>query len=153
MASDGFFGIPVPAASRRAHVLAAGVLWSLAGTGLLAAGGYWVTRSRPITFVPVLGLSLGLGLLKARLILDGAAGRIVDRIESRGDGRCLGGFLSWRSWLLVAAMILLGRALRASPLPVLARGAIYTAIGAAILIASRRLWAGSGSRRPAGPAT
>ena len=125
-------------------------MWSLAGMALLAVGGRWVFQSRPAEAWPVLGLSLAVGFLKARFILDRVAKRIIERIESRGDGRCLGGFLSWKSWLLVAAMILLGRALRASPLPVLARGAIYAAIGAALLVASRRLWEHRGGRQSVG---
>jgi hypothetical protein len=140
MAWPTFLRAPVPTASRRTHLFAAGIMWSLAGTGLCLAGGHWIFQSRSQSAVLVLLLALAVGFAKARFVLDRTAGRIIERIESRGDGRCLGGFLSWKSWLLVAAMILLGRLLRASPLPLLARGAIYLAIGAALLVASRRLW-------------
>jgi uncharacterized membrane protein len=115
-------------------------MWSLAGCGLLTAGCIWIFESRSPAAIPVLLLALAAGALKARYVLDRTARRTTARIESRGDGRCLGGFLSWKSWLLVAAMILLGRLLRASPLPLLARGGIYAAIGSALLIASRTLW-------------
>ncbi len=148
MALRGLLHVPVPAASRRIHILAAGMMWSVAGSGLLVAGCVWIFRSRSPAAVPVLLLALAAGAVKARLVLDGAAKKITARIESRGDGRCLGGFLSWKSWLLVAAMILLGRLLRASPLPLIARGGVYAAIGAALLIASRMLWI---SRRPRSP--
>jgi hypothetical protein len=47
---------------------------------------------------------------------------------------------------LVAAMILLGRLLRASPVPLIVRGGIYAAIGSALLFASRRLWASRRNR-------
>lgn len=151
MAPFRLLRVPVPAASRRTHVLAAGIMWSLVGTGILAAGCVWIFRSRSPAAVPVLLLAFAAGAAKARIVLDRAAREIMARIESRGDGRCLGGFLSWKSWLLVATMILLGRALRASPLPLIVRGGIYAAIGAALLIASRSFWLGRRGRSIDGP--
>jgi hypothetical protein len=132
--------VPTPAASRGTHLLAAALLWSLVGTGLIAVGVHWVMASHAHHALLVLPLAGGIGWLKARLFLDRTARRIVRRIEERGDGRCLGGFLSWKSWLLVLCMILLGRALRLSPLPLLWRGGIYAAIGTALLVASRVVW-------------
>jgi len=129
-----------PAASRRAHLVAAAILWTAAGAGLLTAGALWIASARAAVAVPSLAAALAAGVLKGRFVLDGAALRIAARIEARGDGRCLGGFLSWRSWLLVALMVAFGRVLRASPLPVPLRGAIYAAIGAGLLVASARFW-------------
>ena len=134
--------VPKPAASSRAHLFAAALMWSAAGGALLSVGALWVLTAPARTAAPYLLLALSAGLAKARFLLDGSARRIVRRIEERGDGRCLGGFLSWRSWLLVAAMMVLGRLLRSSPLPVPLRGAIYAAIGTALLAASARVWAG-----------
>jgi len=129
-----------PTASIRTHLFAAGLMWSLAGLGLCTAGTIWMAMARSHWFAPLVALALIVGVFKARFVLDRTAARIVRRIEERGDGRCLGGFLSWKSWCLVAAMMILGRLLRASPLPLLARGGIYLAIGAALLVASRRVW-------------
>lgn len=131
--------------------MAAAMMWSLAGAGILAAGCSWIFRSGSPASVPVLVLALATGAAKARFVLDRTARRILTRIESRGDGRCLGGFLSWKSWLLVVAMVLLGRVLRASPLPLIARGGVYAAIGAGLLIASRSLWMGRRERSAGGP--
>ena len=133
--------IPAPSAPRRTHLLAAGILWSAAGAGLAVTGARWILASPSSYAVPVLLATVAAGLLKAHFVLDGAARRIVERIEARGDGRCLGGFLSWRSWAVVIFMMIAGRALRASPLPLLARGGLYAAVGVALLGASRRLWA------------
>lgn len=133
--------IPAPAASRRAHLLAAALLWTAAGLGLMTAGTVWMLAAPPAVAAAAWALAIVAGALKARFVLDRMARRIADRIEERGDGRCLGGFLSWKSWALVVLMMLLGRGLRASPLPVPVRGAIYAAIGTALLVASRRVWA------------
>ncbi|MDM7917124.1 MAG: hypothetical protein ACE15D_10055 [Candidatus Eisenbacteria bacterium] len=132
--------VPVPAASRGTHLLAAAVLWTVVGAGLSAAGIAWMIGSRSPLAVPQLAGALAAGLLKARFVLKRAGAKTVTRIERRGDGRCLGGFLSWRSWLLVLSMIALGRLLRASPLPSLWRGAIYLAIGVALSAASLPIW-------------
>lgn len=96
----------------------------------------WTTELR----IPLALAAIFLGFVKARLVLRRSARKVADRIERRGDGRCIGGFLSWKTWLLVLAMILLGRALRASPLPVSIRGAVYAAVGVALLTASHLLW-------------
>jgi hypothetical protein len=132
---------PVPAASRATHLLAAGGMWSLVGLALFTAGTIWILRSGSSWALPILVLAGLLGWVKARYVLRRTAERTVRRIEERGDRRCLGGFLSWKSWLLVLAMMLLGRWLRKSPLPILWRGLIYAAIGAALFLASLRIWA------------
>jgi hypothetical protein len=143
--------MPVPAASRATHLLAAGSMWTLVGLALFTAGTIWIVRSGSTWALPVLVLSVFLGWLKARLVLRRTAERTVRRIEERGDDRCLGGFLSWKSWLLVLCMMLLGRWLRRSSLPILWRGLIYAAIGAALFLASLRIWAHRRRRGVASP--
>lgn len=129
-----------PAASARAQLLAAGCVWTLVGSGLLAAGLYW-SRSFPRPeFLLLIATAACLGLLKARIALARTARRITDRICRRGDGRCLGGFLSWRMWLFAASMILLGRVLRASPLPVPVIAFVYQTVGVALLIGAISFW-------------
>jgi hypothetical protein len=115
-------------------------MWTLAGLGLCTAGTIWMTVSRSRWLAPAAAIAVVAGALKGRFILERAAERIIGRITRRGDGWCIGGFLSWRAWCLVATMMVLGRLLRMSPLPLLPRGAIYLAIGVALLFASRRLW-------------
>jgi hypothetical protein len=129
-----------PIASPRTQLMASALMWSLAGTGLCVAGAAWTLGAHERHAVLVLAAAAVAGALKAHFLLRKTAGRIVQRIIERGDGHCIGGFLSWKSWLLVAAMILLGRFLRRSPLPIVWRGAIYFAIGTALLSASRVTW-------------
>jgi hypothetical protein len=80
------------------------------------------------------------GLVKSRLILDPSCARIAARIEARGSGRCIGGFLSVQSWLLVGAMAVGGRLLRSVPevRPVVA--VVYVAVGVGLVVSSRGLW-------------
>jgi hypothetical protein len=104
----------------------AGVSWIIAGS------------LNPADLVMILA-GLLLGGAKARFILDRTALKIADRIGARGEGRCVGGFLSLRSWFLVLMMIALGRLLR-SFLPSPLAGILYTTIGSGLLFSSRLAW-------------
>jgi len=130
-----------PRASSRVQLLLAAAMWFVVGAALLTAGARWTLAAfGGGAGVAVLALGLGAGLLKGRFVLDRAAGKIADRIAARGDGRCLGGFLSLRSWLLVALMSGAGRLLRGGLLPHAVVGPLYAAIGAALLFSSRIPW-------------
>ena len=116
------------------------LLWTLVGLGLCAAGLTWILQwAGPVGLLYAAPCVL-LGLLKALLTLDEVARRTLGRIEARGDSRCALGFLSARSWLLVVAMMALGRLLRASPVPRSDLGFVYVAVGSGLLMASRTLW-------------
>jgi hypothetical protein len=115
-------------------------MWTVVGSVLIIVGTRWATRGGVRPALPFLALAAVIGWLKGRYVLSRSAVRIARRIEVRGDDRCLGGFLSWKSWILVASMMILGRLLRMSPLPVLYRGLIYSAIGVALLSGGITLW-------------
>ncbi|MCP4593705.1 MAG: hypothetical protein GY842_23465 [bacterium] len=129
-----------PSASRRTHLLLASFMWTVVGSLLFYFGARWVLRAG--TTYPHLQIAAAavVGVLKARLVLDRTARRVVERIRARGDGRCLGGFVSFRTWALILGMVLLGRVLRGGILPVHVVGLLYTAIGVALLYGSRNYW-------------
>jgi hypothetical protein len=122
-------------------VFLAAAMWTAVGGGLLFSGARWITGDR-LTFdgTGLLLAGVAAGLVKSRLVLDRTAAKILSRIASRGEGRCLGGFLSLRSWLLVLGMILLGRVLRGGVLPTPAVGVLYVAIGTGLIASSRIAW-------------
>ena len=117
-------------------------MWSTVGAILLLVGTRWVVGEGANDAGWLIALGVVGGILKARFVLGRAARRIADRIRIRGDGRCIGGFLALRSWALVAVMAVGGRLLREGVVPRLVAGFVYTAIGAALLLASIRLWQG-----------
>ena len=132
-----------PRAAGRTQLLLAAGLWSVVGAALLAAGSRWTVQAfGPGAGAPALAIALAAaaGLLKGRFVLDRAAARIADRIVARGDGRCAGGFLSLRSWLLVALMSGAGGLLRGGLLPHAAVGPLYVAVGAGLIFSSRIAW-------------
>lgn len=130
-----------PRGSRRLQVLLAGAMWSLVGAGLLAAGTVWIAGDGLAGLdALLLAASVALGWFKSKFLLDKSAHKIVDRITRRGEGGCLGGFLSPGSWGLVLMMIILGRLLRHTLPPVVA-GCLYIAVGTGLLRSSRLPWA------------
>jgi hypothetical protein len=129
-----------PAAPARLHLLLAAGMWTVVGALLLFFGTRWLlagTRSHAL-----LWLALGIvgGGLKGHFALKRSARSMIARIRKRGDGRCIGGFLSWRSWLLVALMATAGRVLRGGLLPEGIVGFIYALVGTALLLATGQLW-------------
>lgn len=129
-----------PAASVQSHLLLAATTWTLVGAALLVIGLAW---DRPVRWpwgVILPAAAAGLGLLKFRLVLRKTASRIVHRIRSRGDERCLGGFISWRMWLGVGVMMALGRLLRGGVLPQPVPAFVYQTVGVALLAGAIILW-------------
>ena len=136
-----------PAASIRTHLLLAALMWSVVGTLLLAFGMDWTLVSLGARAWLAAALGLLVGQLKAHFVLRHAAARMIARIEARGDGRCIGGFLSPRTWGFVGLMMVGGYELRHGPAPHMVVGFLYVAVGAALLSASRCFWGAWHRRR------
>lgn len=138
-----------PAAAASVHLLLAGAMWTVVGTGLAVVGGRWLWRSPSAAAPWLAAAAVVIGVAKARWVLDRAAAKIVDRIRSRGDGRCVGGFLSLRSWALVLLMVVAGRLLRGSHVARSLIGTLYLAVGTGLVLSSRIAW--RAWRRPPAP--
>jgi hypothetical protein len=128
-----------PTAAASTHLMLAWMMWVVVGSAMVGFGSWWLWSAAP-GVAPWIAIGAALaGAVKSRLVLDGAARRVVDRIRSRGDGRCLGGFLSLQTWGLVVSMMVVGRVLRGS----LAHGIVgplYIAVGTALCLSSRITW-------------
>lgn len=126
-----------PGVSPRTHLLCASALWTLIGLFLLYRGGVYLQQGN---FLLLMMLGIILGSLKSYLVLNNSAKRGVERIKRFGDNTCIGAVYSWRTWLLVLSMMLLGLILRNSQVPVGLLGTICIAIGWALLYSSRYAW-------------
>jgi hypothetical protein len=129
-----------PAAPARVHLLLAAMMWTVVGGSLIFFGAHWVTANQKAHTAWLTAAAVGIGLLKSRFMLDRAARRIAERIRKRGDGRCIGGFLSWGTWGFVLLMMICGRLLRTGALPHFEVGLVYTAIGSGLLCSARTFW-------------
>jgi len=107
--------------------------------GLICVGTYWVVSTN-IYNIGLLVISLCLGFGKSILILDRVAKRIVERIELRGEGRCLASFYSLGGWAIVILMMVMGRILRGAGISYSLLGLIYAAVGTGLLVSSRSIW-------------
>jgi hypothetical protein len=126
-----------PDAPLKTRIFMAALLWSCIGLMLMGRGGYALFGAER-EWLLLIALLAGTG--KSRAILDRVAEKNMNRILAKGESSCLGGIYSWKTWLLVLAMILFGRLLRASPLPVWLVGLIYVTVGWSLLWSSRKVW-------------
>lgn len=126
-----------PDVSLKTRLFLAALLWSCIGLMLLWRGGSAVFAMDREWLLPV---ALVLGSFKSWAILDRVALKNIDRILAKGEFSCLGGIYSWKTWLLVAVMIVLGRLLRASSLQAWLVGLIYVTVGWSLLWSSRKAW-------------
>jgi hypothetical protein len=129
-----------PAARARTHLLAAALLWTVVGLGLTAAGLAWSFGSAFPWSLLLAITGIAAGMVKGRFVIRKMADWNTARIIARGDGRCLGGFLAPKTWLLVAGMMASGIILRRSGVPRPILGVLYTAVGTALLTGGRQLW-------------
>jgi len=128
-----------PAAGVSTQLILAWMMWVAVGSALVGFGSRWLWETVPVVAPWIAAGAVAVGAVKSRLVLDRVARRVVDRICARGDGRCLGGFLSPRTWGLVFLMMVTGRLLRGT----LAHGIVgplYIAIGTALCLSSRLSW-------------
>ena len=129
-----------PAAPALVHLLLAALTWTVVGSALVFFGVRWTLAGRFAHAWLLIVPAVTIGLAKSHFMLDRAARRVVERIRKRGDGRCLGGFLSLQTWGFVVLMMVCGCLLRGGLLPRPVVGFVYTAVGAGLLLSARLFW-------------
>lgn len=127
----------VPAVHIQTRIFVAALFWSGIGVMLLGRGVLAVVGSGHEWWLVA---ALLLGCIKSRLILDRVVRRNMERLRALDGARCIGGIYSVKTWLLVVAMIVLGRGLRMSPLPLWITGLIYATVGSGLFWSSRVGW-------------
>ncbi|OPL15924.1 MAG: hypothetical protein AVO38_09565 [delta proteobacterium ML8_D] len=129
-----------PVASVRIQIFLVALMWTIVGLFLFMRGTGNI-MSLPWSVNPWwLVVAAFVGVLKGLLIFDKTAERIISRIHSRKEDRCLGGFLSLKSWGMILFMIFLGMSLRVSPLPGVIVWGVYVSVGAGLFFSSRLFW-------------
>lgn len=121
------------------QLMLAWLMWLVVGAGLACVGALWVLEGPQGIASCIAAAALVIGVVKSRLVLDRAARAVIERIRIRGDGRCLGGFLSLRTWGFVALMMVGGRVLRGTLAHEIV-GPLYIAVGSALILSSRLTW-------------
>jgi hypothetical protein len=115
---------------------ACGVLWSVVGLSMCVAAASWSCAEGVVRGV---GLEMA-GLVVAAAALQwgfgGIARRNIRRLRRLPDKGCVFAFQAWKSYLVIGFMIVLGIAMRRSPMPRAVLAIVYTGIGGALFLAS-----------------
>lgn len=127
-----------PQAKRQILILLAGIVWSLVGVALVLTASGWFYAIRPI---PVIAIGSGIvaGAAIHRFGFSRLAAINLSRIRRQSPGKekvCLFAFQNWKSYIMIAIMMIVGYALRHAPVPRIYLIPIYMGIGLALIFSS-----------------
>ena len=135
--------------SQRMHLKMAAGLWAMVGFGLLMAGLIFLFGQRTMSSLPGEGSAIGvtegisfiaalvIGFVKGRMVLPKVARKNIARIQTLPEQSPIYSTFSIKSWMLVLGMIIIGKTIRFLGAPHFVVGAIYAAVGIALLLGSR----------------
>jgi len=126
-----------PGASISTHMMLAALIWFVVGFFLMVNGFLLISLAERSWLI---FLGLALGTTKAFFILDRMARKNIKRIHGFEQKTCIGSVYSYKTWLLVIMMIVVGRTLRLTVLPGEVVGVIYLAVGCGLMLSSRLMW-------------
>jgi hypothetical protein len=96
----------------------------------------WISNlSWPLNGIGVV-VGFGSGIAVYRYGFSRIALKNIDRIEDKPNVTCLFAFLSWKSYLLILVMMMLGYTIRHSHLPIVIPAMIYAGVGTGLALAS-----------------
>ncbi len=133
--------------SRRAQMFIGAVVWTAAGIMLFSMGLFWMTTGVYGWLVGLLAAipAVLVGMAKGHFLLDRVSRRSILRIVDRGPEAPVWSFYGVKTWLLVGVMMGSGIGLRllfnTEHWSFFYLGLLYVAVGVALVLASRRMWA------------
>lgn len=127
-----------PAVTSYLLLFIAGTVWLLVGFMLLSLAFTWLSRASNINN----HLFMIVGAVCALLIHHFGFLKIADknlkRILEMKNKTCIFAFIPWKSYLIIAIMVLMGALLRHSIIPKHYLAVLYIAIGLALVLSSIR---------------
>lgn len=126
-----------PGVERGVHLACAAALWTAVGIFLLYRGIVYL-KSAELLWLVIPAVILG--SLKSRYVLDRSAFAGIERIKNFADNTCIGAIYSWKTWLIVAAMMFFGIWLRHSDAAPALIGFVCVGVGWALVLSSRHAW-------------
>ena len=127
-----------PAVDKRALLLLAGAMWVGVGTLLLRYSWSWLTAYRGGGTIQFALTGITAALLIHHFGFLKIADKNVSRIVPMEGKKCMFSFITWKSYLIVAVMVVMGVTLRHSPIPKHYLSIFYTGIGLALILSSIR---------------
>ena len=127
-----------PAVNKRVLLFLAGFMWLGVGTAMLLVSYSWLNAFQDRSSF----IFAGIGVLAALVVHHLGFLKIVDknlgRILPIEGTRCAFSFITWKSYVMIAAMVSLGALLRHSPIPRPYLAILYIGIGLALFLSSIR---------------
>jgi uncharacterized membrane protein HdeD (DUF308 family) len=130
-----------PAVSKYWLATAAGLMWTAVGLTLCGLAYEWLAVL-PLRWSALLGVvGIILALVVYRFAFSKIALKNIDRLRQFPDRVCFFAFQAWKSYLVIAFMVVFGFILRHSTIPKCYLSVPYTAIGGALLLSSFHYYA------------
>ncbi len=134
-----------PEAPRYCLLAAAGLMWSAVGVMLCGIAWKWLSSSAAMLRTAA---SVMTGIAGAWIVYRFGFSKIalknIERLSQLPERACFFAFQAWKSYVIIAVMILLGITLRHSAIPRYYLAALYITIGGALFLSSIlyhvRLW-------------
>lgn len=116
----------------------AGFMWTAVGTMLLILAHTWLTPISNSISLMYSGIGIGLALLIHHFGFLKIVDKNLKRILSMKEKNSIFSFISWKSYLIILVMIIMGSTLRHSKIPHQYLAIIYIGIGMALILSSIR---------------
>ena len=130
-----------PAVSKYWLATAAGLMWTVVGLMLCGLAYEWLAVLPLRGAAPLGAVGILLSLAVYRFGFSKIALKNIDRLRQFPDRVCFFAFQAWKSYLLIALMVMLGFILRHSTIPKYYLSVPYAAIGGALLLSSFHYYA------------
>jgi hypothetical protein len=130
-----------PAVSKYWLATTAGLMWTAVGLMLCGLAYEWLAVLPLRWAAPLGGVGISLALVVYRVVFSKIALKNLNRLRQFPDRVCFFAFQAWKSYLLIALMVLFGFILRHSSIPKYVLSVPYTAIGGALILSSFHYYA------------
>jgi hypothetical protein len=125
-----------PAVSKSWLIAIAGLMWTGVGVMLCGLAYHWFVAISTGVAVMLGALGTVMALAAYHLGFSKIAQRNINRLCLLTEKTCVFAFQTWKGYLIICFMIILGAILRGSPIPKPYLAIIYTTIGGAIFLSS-----------------
>jgi hypothetical protein len=127
-----------PAVTNDLLLFIAGIVWAFVGFMLLSLAFSWLSRASNINMYPLVIAGAAGALLIHHFGFLKIADKNLKRILEMQNKSCIFAFIPWKSYLIIAVMVLMGAVLRHSVIPKHYLAVLYIAIGLALMLSSIR---------------
>jgi hypothetical protein len=125
-----------PAVSKSWLIAIAGLMWTGVGVMLCGLAYHWFVNVNTGVAVILGALGTGMALAAYHFGFSKIARRNIKRLSQLTEKTCVFAFQTWKGYLIICFMIMLGAILRSSPIPKPYLAILYTTIGGAIFLSS-----------------